>query len=84
MPEHDLHFIILWNSKNLGSLCDHGEKRKLNTGTNNERLKGTLFPGLQMTQKKHRLKNHFTGKPFSSNYAWKRGKNSLKFAKDRV
>jgi len=69
MPEHDLHFIILWNSKNLGSLCDHGEKRKLNTGTNNERLKGTLFPGLQMTQKKHRLKNHFTGKPFSSNYA---------------
>lgn len=28
MPEHDLHFIIISNSKNLGSLCDHGKKRK--------------------------------------------------------
>jgi len=57
MPEHDLHFIIIWNSKNLGSLCDHGKKRKLNTGTNNEGLKRTLSPSLQMRQEKHRLKN---------------------------
>lgn len=55
MPEHDLHFIILWNSKNLGSLCDHGKKRKLNTGTNNEGLKGTLDSSLQMRQKKTSL-----------------------------
>ena len=39
MPEHDLHFIIISNSKNLGSLCDQGKKRKLNAGTNNNEMK---------------------------------------------
>lgn len=48
MPEHDLHFIIISNSKNLGSLCDHGKKEKLNAGTNNKELKGTQWNSLQM------------------------------------
>lgn len=69
MPEHDLHFIIIWNSKNLGSLCDHGKKRKLNTGTNNEGLKRTLSPSLQMTQKKTSLEKLIFREPFSLNYA---------------
>ena len=84
MPEHDLHFIILWNSKNSGSLCDHGKKRKLNTGTNNEGLKGTLASSLQMRQKKHRWKITFQGSHFRQITLERRGKNSLKFAKDRV
>lgn len=46
MLEYDLYFIIFWNSKNLGFLCDYGKKRKLNIGINNEGLKGMFVLSL--------------------------------------
>lgn len=84
MPEHDLHFIILWNSKNLGSLCDHGKKRKLNTGTNNEGWKGLSLPVYKWDRKNIAWKITFQGSHFRQITLERGGKNSLKFAKDRV
>lgn len=59
------------------------KNRKLNTGTNDEGLKGTLSSSLQMRQKNIAWKIAFRGH-FRQITLERRGKNSLKLAKDRV